>query len=80
MVPNSHIDDSHEDEYHFIMKCPLYTELRKTYIEPFTNHNTFLESFVHVMSSKVRSVITSVAASTYHGFNLHVNFIGIGRM
>ena len=27
--------DDIEDEFHFILKCPLYETLRKTYIKPF---------------------------------------------
>ena len=27
--------DDIEDDFHFILKCPLYDTLRKTYIKPF---------------------------------------------
>ena len=34
-----------EDEYHFIMECPFYTEFRKIYLSNITDRNITLEMF-----------------------------------
>jgi len=49
-----------EDEIHFLFKCPLYTELRNTYINEIENISTFNNDphkLIHVMTQGDREEI-----------------------
>ena len=39
-----------EDEFHFILKCPLYSNLRQTYIKPYYYRNPSVFKIVHLLS------------------------------
>ena len=41
-----------EDEYHFVMSCPLYSQLRKMYIPKFYRVRPSMHKFVILMSSE----------------------------
>lgn len=45
-----------EDEFHFVLECPLYTELRNTYIRPFfwTNTNSIKFRELFTSTNKVK--------------------------
>lgn len=65
-----------EDEYHLVMECPLYRDLRNTYLAHIvTIVNTHI--FSQIMSSRTQNIVRSLAAYTYHAFKLHTNFASI---
>ena len=44
--------DDIEDEFHFILKCPLYETLRKTYIKPFYRNRPSLFKLIMLFTSE----------------------------
>ena len=44
--------DDIEDEFHFILKCPLYATLRKTYIKPFYRNRPSVFKLVMLFTSE----------------------------
>ena len=44
--------DDIEDEFHFILKCPLYDTLRKTYIKPFYRNRPSVFKLVMLFTSE----------------------------
>ena len=53
-----------ENEYHFIMECPLYDDLRDKY---FSKLGRF--SFIFLMSNNNPLTLNSLAAFVYHAFS-----------
>ena len=41
-----------EDEFHFVLKCPLYQELRTTYIKRYYTNNPSMYKFLELLNSK----------------------------
>ena len=54
-----------EDEYHFLLKCPLYDELRAKYIPSKYCVNPNLHKFVLLMSCRNSNIILSTATFIY---------------
>ena len=50
-----------EDEYHFIMYCPTYCELRQKYIDNYHLHHPTYDSFVQLMSNEDENIIRKFA-------------------
>ncbi len=63
-----------EDEYHFIIKCPLYETIRQTYISQYCIDRSPV-NFVYILSSKSETVIKRLAMYTYYAFKLHSEFM-----
>ncbi len=61
-----------EDEYHFVLVCPLYKDLREKYI-PYLDIASRYQ-FSILMSSRNESTIKNLAAYIYHSYNLRNNF------
>jgi len=67
--------ESVEDEIHFLLVCPLYTQLRNSYLEKhFTCTNNVTENFVRIMSSKKQNCIKDLSAYIYYAFKIHTEF------
>ena len=60
-----------EDEYHFLLVCPLYRELRQNYLKPYYCHWPTINKFENLMSSKSTSIIYSLSKYVYFAFQLH---------
>jgi len=59
-----------EDEYHFLLKCSAYDNLRCRYsCLPQATNSTF-QDFINIMSSDVADVIQDTASYLYHAFAL----------
>ena len=64
-----------EDEYHFVMICPLYNELRLQYFPDLTlNDRT---TFIHILSSNDVIITQNLSLFVYHAFNIYSVFLGI---
>ena len=61
-----------EDEYHFLLRCPAWTYLRKRYLPEifkFYVHPS-RHKFYRLMSSKDTHVIKTLALFLYHAFKV----------
>ena len=57
-----------EDEYHFLMVCPEYEDLRYNFFPENMLTNVNLNKFYSFMTSKNEHVITSLAKYLFHAF------------
>jgi len=49
-----------EDEFHFLLECPLYKDLRKKYVKKYNWKNTNMLTFIEPIISKNETVIQNV--------------------
>ena len=54
-----------EDEYHFVMKCPFYQNLREEHLPSKFIENPNVHKFVMLMSSNNDTIIYSIATFLY---------------
>jgi hypothetical protein len=54
-----------ETEYHFLLVCPMYRELRGKYFKPYFCHWPTLNKFEKLMSSSIKSVQLNLAKYIY---------------
>lgn len=59
-----------EDEFHFLLVCPLYHELRVEYIKRFYWVRPNIPKFVSLLSSENQSTLRRLAAFVYKSFEL----------
>jgi len=64
-----------EDEYHFVMICPLYENIRQLYLSRFCIIRS-PEMFIRLMSSKSEIVLNNLSKFVFTAFNIHTNFMG----
>ena len=57
-----------EDEFHFVMTCPVYSEVRMKYIPNVYLTNANEESFYSLMSSSDRQIIRNIAMYIFYAF------------
>ena len=65
-----------ESEYHFLLVCPAYKELRRKYFPGYYNHWPTITKFDTLMSSESRKVIFKVAYYLYHAGKLRKLLLG----
>ena len=63
-----------EDEYHVLLKCPFYNDLRSIYLEV-ENVPVNMYTFIDIMSSTSSNVITNLAGFVANMFKLRNNLI-----
>ena len=61
-----------EDEYHFLLHCPLYASIRNKYIEL---HRPTFELFMSIMSSEDKNTIVNLSKYIFHGKQIRENFL-----
>jgi hypothetical protein len=59
-----------EDEFHFILECPLYKQLRSTYIKPYFYNRPNVLKFTELISSTNSKIIQNVSIYTFKAFEL----------
>ena len=57
-----------EDEYHFLMVCPYYEDIRYKYFPDSMLENVSLNKFYNFLKSKNDMIITSLAKYLYYAF------------
>lgn len=57
-----------ESEYHFLLKCPAYMELRQRYLPSKYYTNASFNKYVIIMSSRSESVLNNLAMFSYYAF------------
>lgn len=61
-----------EDEFHFLLVCPNYRELRRKYLKPYFCHWPTLRKFETIMSSTSKNIIHNLAKFIYHADKIRV--------
>lgn len=64
-----------EDEYHFIIVCPVYNQLRSLYIKRYYYSRPSVYKFTEMMNSNKKIVIKNVAKFIYNAFNLRLSLL-----
>ena len=64
-----------EDEYYFLLKCPMYNELRNIYIPAKYITNPNHHKFVLLMTCKNEKIIVNVANYIYMAYRERSTFI-----
>lgn len=59
-----------ENEYHFLLVCPKYRDLRRNFFKPYYCHWPTLAKFETLMSDSSTKMINSLAKFIYHAFQL----------
>ena len=57
-----------EDEYHFLLKCPLLNDLRGIYLAPKYTTNPNMHKFVLLMTSNQEQDICNIATYIYMAY------------
>ena len=50
-----------EDEFHFLLECPLYSDLRKTYINRYFSSHSYILKFKELLTSENSDVTRKLA-------------------
>ena len=66
-----------EDEYHFIIECHLYNDLRKKYISKYFWIRPSMFKFVELINSTNQNCIRKLGAFIYQATNRIVILIGL---
>ena len=59
-----------ENEYHFLLVCPLYRDIRKQYLTSYYCSWTTINKFETLLSKQKKKVITNLYKHIYHAMNL----------
>ena len=66
-----------EDEYHFLMSCQLYQDLRKTFLLTEYTHVVNLHNFIKLMSTRDELTLRNIAMFIYYAFKRRKEIIQI---
>ena len=64
-----------EDEYHFVMECSLYIELRKNYLPSYYIRRPNMYKFIELINSENASIIIKLATFVYKAFALRSDIL-----
>ena len=64
-----------EDEYHFVMECQRYTELRKKYLSKYYWQRPSMFKFVDLINSNNIKYIKNLGTFVYHAFKLRSDIL-----
>ena len=59
-----------EDEYHFVLVCPVYSILRQKYIRPYYYNRPSVYKFTLLMQTKQQGVLQKSGKYVYESFRL----------
>ena len=62
-----------EDEFHFLLECPLYKDLRKKYVKKYYWKNTYMLKFIELITSENETVINKLSMFVNKSFDLIIN-------
>ena len=62
-----------EDEFHFLLECPLFKDLRKKYVKKYYCKNTNMLTIIELITSKNETVIKSYQCLLNKSFDLRNN-------
>ena len=64
-----------EDEFHFVLICPLYSEVRSKYIKENYVLNATFDKFCNLMSTSNANTIRNLAMYLYYAFEVRNDFL-----
>ena len=59
-----------EDEFDFLLECPLYRELRKTYVEPYYWKRLNMPTLIKLMKTENKIEIRNVSMFIMKSFEI----------
>jgi hypothetical protein len=59
-----------EDEFHFVLVCKQYSQLRRKYLSNYYVNNPSMDKFIQLMSSDSVLVLNRLAAYVYHALKI----------
>ena len=62
-----------EDEYHLVLICPVYIELRKQFIEKYFFVHPDMDIFIQLVTTNKKSILRKLAMYLHHAFILRKN-------
>ena len=62
-----------EDEYHFVIVCPLYTDIRKMYIDKFYYNRPSMHKFILLLTNNKTKVLNKLAIYCKNAFKLRID-------
>ena len=65
-----------EDEYHFVLVCPLYNNLRQMFLPLYVNDPS-IDKFNRLMSSQNESTMLNLSKYVHAAFKIHKHFMGL---
>ena len=57
-----------EGEYHFVLVCPVYADLRKEYIKKYLYKKRSVHKFIELMSTKNNSILKNLSKFILEAF------------
>ena len=57
-----------EDEYHFVLVCPVYADLRKKYLKKYFYKKRSVHKFIELMSTKNNSILKNLSKFVLEAF------------
>ena len=74
---NMHKD---EDEFHFLLECPCFSEMRSLYIPKYFYINPTLQRFYGMLQTKYKSLLISIGSSLIEPSLLLLKILGLFLM
>ena len=68
-----------EDEYHFVLECSLYSELRKKFISKYYWKNPSMFKFIKLLNSTNTGCIRRLCCFIFQAFKLQTELLYRGR-
>lgn len=68
-----------EDEFHFTLVCPAYSELRKMYIQKYFYAKPSMLKFMKLLDSTKTNVLTNLALFITKAFSLRQNSLNANQ-
>ena len=62
-----------EDEFHFLLECSLYKDLRNKYVKKYSWKNTNMLTFIELTTSENETVIKNLSMFINKSFDLRIN-------
>ena len=63
-----------EDEYHFVLVCPVYADLRKKYMKKYFYKKRSVHKFIELMSTKNNSILKNLSKFVLEAFKCKSSF------
>ncbi|MCG8048238.1 MAG: reverse transcriptase family protein [Candidatus Thiodiazotropha endolucinida] len=64
-----------EDEYHFVLECPAYDDLRKVYIPKYYRNNPSMFKFIDLINSTSEGRIRKLSVYIFYAFKLRAEML-----